>query len=290
MDLQRGPLHAVGRLHAVGALSRRGLPRLFALAFLVAGTVSPAFAQIAVEVSPLRVELVAGPGSTTTQAVTLTNGGKEPVRIRARLTDWELSRDGAPQFEGAREGGSFSATNWVRIAPPEQVLDPGKEGTVRFSLAVPADAQPAGYRTGILFEFSPGAGDPAARAREVQFRSRVATLIYINIGQPPIAIELNDLRIRPSAEQTHVVALLANTGKRNVRTKGTLTIFDSTGKEVAQTLVPDVPVLPESEREVAVVAFEAAKPLPSGEYRVEVKIDVGMPALIVGETTLKVAR
>ena len=290
MDLQRGPLHAVGRLHAVRPLSRRNLPFPFALAFVLAGTLTPAFAQISVEVSPLRVELVAGPGSTTTQAVTLTNGGKEPVRIRARLTDWELSRDGAPQFEGAAEGGPFSATNWVRIAPPEQVLDPGKEGTVRFSLAVPADAQAAGYRTGILFEFSPGTGDPAARAREVQFRSRVATLIYINIGQPPAAIELNDLRIRPSAEQTHVVALLANTGKRNVRTKGTLTIFDSTGKEVAQTPIPDVPVLPESEREVAIVAFEAAKPLPPGEYRVEVKIDVGMPALIVGETTLKVAR
>jgi P pilus assembly chaperone PapD len=290
MDLQRGPLHAVGRLHAVGALSRRNLPVLSALAFVLAGTPAPAFAQISVEVSPLRVELVAGPGSTTTQAVTLTNGGKEPVRVRARLTDWELSRDGAPQFEGAKEGGPFSATDWVRIAPPEQVLDPGKEGTVRFSLAVPADARPAGYRTGILFEFSPGTGDPAARAREVQFRSRVATLIYINIGQPPVAIELNDLRIRPSAEQTHVVALLANTGKRNVRTKGTLTIFDAAGKEVAQTPIPDVPVLPESEREVAIVAFETAKPLPPGEYRVEVKIDVGMPALIVGETTLKVAR
>jgi hypothetical protein len=261
-----------------------------ALALILAGFVTPAFAQISVEVSPLRVELTAGPGSTTTQAITLTNGGKEPVRIRARLTDWELSRDGAPQFEGAKEGGPFSATTWVRIAPPEQVLDPGKEGTVRFSLTVPADAQPAGYRTGILFEFSPGTGDPAARAREVQFRSRVATLIYINIGQPPIAIELNDLRIRAAAEQTHVVALLANTGKRNVRTKGTLTIFDRTGKEVAQTQVPDVPVLPESEREVAIVAFEAAKPLPAGEYRVEVKIDVGVPALIVGETTLKVPR
>jgi hypothetical protein len=51
-----------------------------------------------------------------------------------------------------------------------------------------------------------------------------------------------------------------------------------------------VPVLPESEREVAIVAFEAEKPLPPGEYRVEVRFDVGMPAVIVGETTLKVPR
>ena len=259
------------------------------VAALLAGIV-PVMAQISVEVSPLRVELQAGPGSTSTQAVTLNNSSTEPVRIRARVTDWDLSRDGAPQFEGAKENGPFSATNWVRVTPPEQVIDPGKEGRVRFTLTVPADAAPSGYRTGILFEFAPGSGDPIAHKRAVQFRSRVATLIYVNVGQPPANIELTDLRIRTTPEQTQIVAVLANTSKRYVRTKGTMTMFGADGKPVAQVPVPDVPVLPESEREVAIVAFEAAKPLPAGEYRVEVRFDVGMAAVIVGETTLKVPR
>jgi P pilus assembly chaperone PapD len=236
------------------------------------------------------VELQAGPGSSSTQAVTLNNSSPEAVRIRARVTDWDLSRDGAPQFEGAQENGPFSATSWVRVAPPEQVVDSGKEGTVRFTLTVPADVAPSGYRTGILFEFVPASGDPIARKREVQFRSRVATLIYVNVGEPPASVELNDLRTRSTPQQTQIVAVLANTGKRNVRTKGTMTVFAADGKPVAQVPVPDVPVLPESEREVAIVAFEAAKPLPDGEYRVEVRFDVGMAALIVGETTLKVSR
>jgi hypothetical protein len=253
-------------------------------------TSRPADAQVSVEVSPLRVELQAGPGSTTAQAITLTNAGAEPVRIRARLSDWELSRDGAPQFEGAVAGGPYSATEWVRIAPPELVVDPGKSGTVRFSLAVPGGAQPSGYRTGILFEFLPVNAALAGRGREVQFRGRVATLIYVNIGQPPVNVELTDLQPRPAKDQTQVVAVLKNTSKATVRTKGTLTLFDTAGKTVAQTVIPDVPVLPESEREVAMVAFEASKPLAAGEYRVEVRIDVGMPALIVGETTLKVAK
>jgi P pilus assembly chaperone PapD len=256
---------------------------------LLAG-VLPAAAQISVEVSPLRVELQAGPGSTSTQAVTLNNGGSEPMRIRARVTDWDLSRDGAPQFEGAKENGPFSATSWVRVAPPEQVVEPAKEGTVRFTLTVPAGTLPSGYRTGILFEFAPASGDPIARKREVQFRSRVATLIYVNIGEPPASVDLNDLSTRSTPQQTQVVAVLANTGKRNVRTRGTMTVFGADGKQVAQVPVPDVPVLPESEREVAIVAFDAAKPLPPGEYRVEVRFDVGMPAVIVGETTLKVPR
>jgi P pilus assembly chaperone PapD len=246
-----------------------------------------AAAQVSVEVSPLRVELQAGPGSTSTQAVTLNNAGTEPIRVRARLTDWTLARDGSPQFEGTPEGGPYSATAWVRIAPPEQVLDPGKEGTVRFSLSVPADVSPAGYRTSILFEFHP-ASEPPGGGRQVQFRSRIATLIYVNVGTPPVSLELTDLRIRPAPDQTQVIAILANTSRRTVRTKGTLTLYDASGKAVRETTVPDVPVLPESEREVAIPALDRATPLPAGTYRVEVKIDVGMPAVLVGETTLTV--
>ena len=289
MELLRGTLHPDDRVHAHRSLNLGSRYPLLVVAALLAGAL-PATAQISVEVSPLRVELQSGPGSTSTQAVTLNNGSPEAVRVRARITDWDLSRDGAPQFEGAKENGPFSATAWVRVAPPEQVLDPGKGGTVRFTLTVPADAAPSGYRTGILFEFVPASGDPVARKREVQFRSRVATLIYVNVGEPPASIELNDLRTRSTPQQTHIVAVLANTGKRNVRTKGTMTVFGPDGTPVAQVPVPDVPVLPESEREVAIVAFEAARPLPPGEYRVEVRFDVGMAALIVGETTLKVPR
>lgn len=253
---------------------------------------APAAAQISVEVSPLRVELAAGPGSTTTQGITVINAGKEPVRVRAMLTDWDLSRDGAPQFEGAVQGGPYSATSWVRVAPPEQVIEPGKETTVRFSMTVPADVQPAGYRTGVLFEFGPSTGDPVGRARAVMFKSRIATLIYVNIGQPAVAAELTDLRLRAAGPQLQVVATVKNTSRRSVRTKGNLLVYDQTGKTVRDVPVPDVPLLPESEREVTMVVVDPEKKLTlaAGEYRVELRIDVGLPALLVGETTLKVPR
>jgi P pilus assembly chaperone PapD len=253
---------------------------------------APAAAQISVEVSPLRVELAAGPGSTTTQGITVINAGKEPVRVRARVTDWDLSRDGAPQFEGAVPDGPYSATSWVRVAPPEQVIESGKETTVRFSMAVPAGIQPGGYRTGVLFEFGPSTGDPVGRAREVMFKSRIATLIYVNIGQPPMGAELTDLRQRSAGSQLQVVATVKNTGRRHVRTKGTLVIHDQAGRIVREVPVPDLPLLPESEREVTMAVIDPDKKLTlePGEYRVELRIDVGLPALLVGETTLKVPR
>jgi hypothetical protein len=103
-----------------------------------------------VEVSPLRVELKSAAGGTTTQAITVSNTGKDPVRVRAMISDWYLSRDGSPQFAESPDA-RYSASSWIRIAPPEQVVDPGRDATVRFTLTIPADAPPAGYRTSILF-------------------------------------------------------------------------------------------------------------------------------------------
>ena len=262
-----------------------------AVAFALLAPAAPALAQISVEVSPLRFELQAAPGGSSTQAITLQNTGKEAVRIRATISDWHLSKDGAPQFQAPEEGRAYSASGWLRVAPPELVLQPGIQGTVRFTLAVPQGVDPAGYRTGILFELSPAAGDPVARAREVAFKSRIATLVYVNVGQPPAAVDLTDLRVRTTPEQTEVLATLKNTSRRTVRTKGSLFIYGASGPALREVPVPDVPVLPESERDVAIVAYDhATKPLPPGEYRLEVKIDVGLSALIVGETTLKVGK
>lgn len=278
MVVQRRQLHADARLHAVGAL-------IATLALAV-----PAAAQTSVEVTPLRLELKALPGAATTQSITVSNTGKEAVRVRATISDWHLSHDGSPQFVEAPDR-KFSASEWMRVAPPEIVVDAGKEATVRFTLTVPAGVSAAGYRTSVLFEFSPPGASPIPKPREVTFRSRIATLIYANVGEPPTAVELTDLRTRAqTAQPTQIIAILKNTGQRTVRTRGTLTLYDKTNAVIGQTTVPDVPVLPESEREVAIPAFTADKPKPPpGEYRVEIKIDVGLPALIVGETTLKVS-
>lgn len=282
MDLHRRHLHADGCLHAHSTLIAAAAALLFATA--------PAVAQMSVEVSPLRVELQVVPGATSTQAITLTNTGKEGVRVRAILTDWDLSRDGAPQFEGVAEGGRYTAKDWLRIAPPEFVVEPGKEAVVRYSLAVPQGVDPAGYRAGVLFEFGPVGGDPVARARSVQLKSRIATLIYVNVGQPPAALDLTDLAYRATGGETRVIAVLKNPSRRTIRTKGTLVVYDTRGAVIREVPVPDAPVLPESEREVAIPLTLNDQPaLSPGDYRVEVKIDAGLPALIVGETTVKIA-
>jgi hypothetical protein len=254
-------------------------------------SVTPAAAQVSVEVSPLRVELKTDSGGTTTQAITIHNTGRDAIRVRAAISDWHLSMQGAPQF-GPEPEERYSASAWIRVAPPEQVIAAGAEATVRFTLTVPAETSAAGYRTSVLFEFGPPAGSPLTHERDVVVHSRIATLIYVNVGNPDAAIELADLQPRVAGDRpAQIVAVLKNTGRRSVRTRGTMRIYNSAGEKVAECAVPDVPVLPESEREVAIdtVDPEKPRPLPPGEYRVEVRIDAGMPAVLVGETTFKVS-
>ena len=284
MDVRRRDLHADARLHSQHALI------VAAAAFALVSTVAPAHAQVSVEATPLRIEITAEPGSSHTQAITLTNPGTEPVRVKVSIADWHLSRDGAPQFEQPDATRAYAAASWVRFAPPELVLEPGKQGTVRFTLSVPADIKAGGYRTGLLFEFLPlGETAKVEKGRQVILRSRIASLIYVNIGQVAAAVELTNLQVKPGAD-TQIVAGLKNTSRRTVRTRGSLMLYDRTGIAVATIPVPDVPVLPESERDVAIIATDALKTLLSGDYKVELKLDLGMPALVVGETTLKVAR
>ena len=212
MDLFCRALLTDRRLHAVGAV---GLA--VCLTTRVAGAElraveSPA-TQVSVEVSPLRVELKTEPGGATTQAITIHNTGADAVRVRATVSDWHLSMEGAPQFAAA-EDARYSASGWTRLAPPEQVIEVGREAIVRFTLAVPADTTAAGYRTSVLFEFGPASGAPVGRGHDVVVRSRIATLIYVNVGNAPAAVDLSNLTSRALPNQPpRVVAVLKNTGR-----------------------------------------------------------------------------
>ena len=243
-----------------------------------------------VEVTPLRVELKLTPGATHTQAVTLKNDSKNPVRVRARVDAWYLSKDGTPQFKLADPEDPYSAAPWLRLNPPEQLVGPGATAIVRFTTTVPATAKVAGYRCAVMFEFDPPDAATAGKARDVMFRGRVATLLYATVGSPAVVVELTDLQPRlVKGQQPSVVATLTNTGRVHFRTKGTVVIYDEAGKIVRQLALPNVPVLPESERDVSIpTGGEKDPPLPPGIYRVEVKFDMDQAALIVGETTLEI--
>jgi P pilus assembly chaperone PapD len=285
MDVQHRRLYGIGPVHAGRALAASAV-----LALLAGPGAAAAQDLLSVDVTPLRVELALRAGATHTQAVTLKNEGQRAVHVRARVDDWFLSRDGTPQFKLVEPTDPYSAAAWVRVNPPEQTVGPGATAIVRFTTTVPVGVKDGGYRCAVMFEFDPPDTDPAAKAREVRFRGRVATLLYATVGTPGAVVEMTDLQIRTAADRApDVVATLKNAGPVHVRTTGTAAVYDASGQEVRKLTVPNVPVLPESEREVSIpTASSDQAGLPPGKYRVEVRLDVGLRELLVGETTLEV--
>ncbi len=246
------------------------------------------------QITPLRIEMKTAPGGATTQTVALTNQDREPVRVHATVADWYLSKDGTPQFQPVDPASAYTASPWLRVNPVEVVAQPGEETTVRFTLDVPATVQPGGYRSAIMFEFFPPGSEPAAMSKGVAFRPRIATIIYVTVGASAPAVELVDLQPRVQAGQpAAVVATLRNTGRVHVRTKGQVIVYGKDGAVVRRLALPDVPVLPGSERDVVVPLVDEnqpalSAPLPPGQYRLEVRVDVGLPEVLVGETTIAI--
>jgi mannose-6-phosphate isomerase-like protein (cupin superfamily) len=259
------------------------------------GTCVPGIAaaqpQLSMEVTPLRVELKMMAKAAHTQAITLRNDSSAAVHVRARVDEYWLSLDGTPQFKFATPGEPYSAAPWVRLNPSELTIQPGTTATVRATTSVPADAFEGSYRCAVMFEFDPPGLDSRTARKDMQFRGRVATLIYATVGNPKPGVELADLQALPTKSgMPDIVALLTNSGRAYVRTKGTMIITMADGRPVRDVPLPSVPVLPESRRELRVPTVGPQDPpLQPGSYKIEIRIDVGQTALLVGETTFEVA-
>ena len=60
----------------------------------------------------------------------------------------------------------------------------------------------------------PSAAPSLASATKFSVRSRIATLIYVNVGEPPAAVELTDLKTRmPPNQPTQIIAAHITAGK-----------------------------------------------------------------------------
>ena len=226
---------------------------------------------MSVEATPLRVE-IAGRAGQQPYAV---DYGDEPghgasARPKRRSPTGTSRSDGAPQF------GSAGCDPRLR----RRRLGPVRTAGVR------ARTGQAGHRSlhrhGAGRRRSPAAIAPvccsssfrgscgeAEKARQIIFRSRIATLIYVHVGQPAPAVELTNLQIRGDGGRGHADRRRAEEHQPPFRPhEGHARVLRRHRRSPSRSLpVPDVPVLPESEREVAIIATDAKQPLVSGDLQ-----------------------
>ena len=255
---------------------------LLSLLLLACSTAAEA---ISISVSPIRVEHNVPAGGNMTEGISISNDDPYPVHIRVKVEDWSLTKEGAVSFA---PGGSqpFSAAPWIRVNPREFDLQPGQSQSVRYALTIPKDATAGGYRAAIVFATVPRP-TPGEKQKRVMLEGRIATILYETVGRPAPSGEITGLSVRTNKEaRPEFLISFKNTGLVHLRTRGELRIRDKAGKEVGKASLPDVPILPQTDREFK-VAWEGK--LPAGEYVAELLMDIGRKELLAGERKFSIS-
>ena len=258
--------------------------RCFISSVLFAGFAASANAQVALSVAPIRLELTGQAAENLSDSISVTNEGSEKVRIRVRVSDWLIAEDGAVQFDPS-EPVKLGCTPWIRVNPREFELNAGQSTQVRYTLDIPKEAPASGFRSSILFETIP-APMRGERKRSVLFQGRIATLVYLVVGKVAPNGKLIAMEASSTKTGTSIQIKVENIGQVHFRTAGTVQVLDAGGKVLIDEPVGDLPVLPEGIRRIEI---KSAKALEPGNYKAQVRLNVGMPAVLVGEKPFTVA-
>lgn len=253
---------------------------------LIISLLLPSFpwaAQVSISVSPIRVEHWVKQGEKGTDMILVTNDGKAPTRLKVSIADFTITSDGNPQFIKP-DGNPQSCAQWIRINPVDFRIGPGQTREVRYTIAVPRDAEDGGYRAAIIFETVPDVA-PGDKMKRVFLKGRIVTIIYEVVGKPVPQGHVSSLRAERKQEGIDFVLSLQNIGKVHYRTKGKVTVKDEQGKKAFEMEIPDVPVLPGSEREVR-ISYD--KPIVRGKYTATAVVDIGKKELIGVETAFSI--
>lgn len=267
---------------------RRLLAAVAALAALLApsGRQRAEAAGPSFSLAPIRIDAEVTPGKPHTDALEINNEAREPARIRVYTEDWRLERDGAVTF--ARAGTwPGSASTWIRVNPTEFDLPPLATVDVRFTVTVPKGAPAGGYRAAIVVEQVPRPAPGQQPRREMAIRARIASVVYVKVGDPLPSAALHDLTFRRESNGMRSLLLgVENTGGVHFRTAGQIVLTDpKTGRVAHKLAVPDAPVLPHSRRDVRVDVGSNVRP---GTYTSRAEVEVGRKEVYVLEGTVTV--
>jgi len=256
------------------------------LVFLLLLIFSPAllcWAEVSISVSPIRVEQMGKPGDRGTDMISVTNRGSDPTRLKVSVEDWTLTKEGTPTFQKPG-GASYSCASWIKVNPIDFRISPGQTREVRYTVTIPEGAPEGGYRAAIVFETVPDVV-PGEKVRRLFVRGRVATILYAIVGTPVPQGHANSLKVEIKKDGADFTLTLQNTGKVHYRTKGTISANDSNGQQVFEVEIPNVPILPQSERQINI---RYDKPIPKGKYTALAAVDIGVPELVGAEATFTV--
>jgi hypothetical protein len=262
------------------------MPQLFLMN--VAQTIAPSGSGLTFNATLGAVRIATRAGDVHTRQFHIsTDAAQPPAQFRAHFEDWWRSADGRESFYAPPGTLRHSCSSWASANPVEATLEPGGVLAIRYTVAVPLDAETGGYWCALTVEQVP---DPETRHQGVgvQFLASVSTGIFIDVGEVTRAADITGIDV----DSDGAIVTMRNTGNTPLAVEGSVE-FRSTrdGTVIARMDVPRSTVLPER---VTTGRFAAPLPdadvLPSGRYLVRALMDIGVDHYLGAEREVVVTR
>ena len=229
--------------------------------------------------TPPRLALVAAAGETVTATFSVVTTASTEQFVEAAASDWLLDVDGALSFVPPGTA-PFSASPWLTLDAEAFALAPNGSRELRLEVSVPFGAEGTHHAMVFVTVVPPPSETPGVG---VTTTTRVGLTVYVTVsGTERTGSELVDF-YQPDA--TTLAAVIVNTGNTVMRLGGLVELRDESGAVVERLLVPDAPVLRESEREIR---FELPGDLEPGFYVALALIEDDRGRLLAGELPLEI--
>jgi hypothetical protein len=244
----------------------------------------PLAAQVGLGLSPMRTELRLTPGASYTGTLRLVNEGAQ-VRTRTTLLDFHLDAEQTPQFEDQLpEEAAYSCRTWLVANPMEAEINASGQVVVRYTIRVPADAQPRSYNCAAGFTSLP----PASEVNGFGIRTavRVVAAFYVIVGNPTVQGTLSQIAMEhiPGSTDMRAVLVLENSGKMFYRPTGSLTVLDPGGTVLETYEITPIPVLPERKQRLL---FPLKKVADGQPCTIRVRVDLGTGEILEGSAAVQ---
>ena len=237
----------------------------------------------AFRVTPARLDLTIARGKTVEVVLNLIGSrgaGREHLMVFP--TDISMKRDGSLNFSRL-EGFEYSAVPWIKLEQTRITLLGGQKKELKFKISVPRRAKPGEYYAVIMVEPTEFTN---VRTKDkpfmIKMKSRIAVVLVINV--PGRIYEKKGEVVLAKVDETNgkikITSTFRNAGNIHLDVSGTAIIRSKDGR----TSFGQVALMAKGSQRKKAFVFPGnlrdfvgvlERPLPRGEYVVEVAFDYG---------------
>ena len=257
-------------------MMRRGL---FLLTLLVGALLGGHHPAEAVDIDPLRLEVIGEPGQPVTATLTLVNHQAQPILVHAHPSPYRyvFTAHTVPPTEAAART-LPSCQSWITIQSEELPLAAQASGALTLTITIPKAAAetPAGeYVASVLVDeqVERTASTAPAGASTLTILPRLAIPVYVMLegrNAPGGRIAAFTAGAGPAPTVVRLLLTLANDGRTHWRPSGTLLVLNAAQDVVYRGGVGRTgPIFPRFQEGIPVLI-----PLAAGRYTAVATVDV----------------